>query len=74
MGGKVWVDKRVLLRHSGTFVFNHEAQNQIYQDLHKIAMDNQAAGKAPVAAAVDVPAPDMPTKLPDLTADVEELK
>lgn len=33
IGGKVWVDKRVLLRHTGTYVFDHAAQEKLFQDL-----------------------------------------
>lgn len=74
LGGKVWVDKRVLLRHSGTYVFSHENQTQLFEELKGIADANGAAGKAPVAAPVDVPAPGLPTELPPLTAEAEELK
>ena len=49
IGGKVWVDKRVLLRHSGTYVFDYAAQDQVYKDLHALALTNSG-----VAAAVDV--------------------
>jgi len=37
MGGKVWVDKRVLLQHTGTYVFDHNAQGPLYDALK--AMD-----------------------------------
>ena len=32
LGGQVWVDKRVLLRHTGTYTFSHEAQEKLMQD------------------------------------------
>jgi len=41
IGGKVWVDKRVLLKHMGAYVFDHAAQEQVYRDLHAAAMANQ---------------------------------
>jgi hypothetical protein len=41
LGGEVWVDKRVLLRHSGTYVFSNENQEQAYRDLHAQAQNNQ---------------------------------
>jgi hypothetical protein len=41
LGGEVWVDKRVLLKHSGTYVFSNENQEQAYRDLHAQAMNNQ---------------------------------
>lgn len=58
IGGKVWVDKRVLLRHTGTYVFDYATQDQLYKDLHALAMQNQAqsviqaAQTAPVVPAV----------------------
>lgn len=48
MGGKVWVDKRVLLRHSGSYVFDFNAQEPLYKALHEQATLN-AAKQAPVA-------------------------
>ena len=53
-GGKVWVDKRVLLKHTGTYVFDYAAQDQLYKDLHVLAQANGAA--APVNAVVPPPA------------------
>jgi len=41
LGGKVWVDKRVLLRHTGTYVFDYATQDQLYKDLHQLALTNQ---------------------------------
>ena len=32
IGGQVWVDKRVLLRHTGTYTFAHESQEKLIQD------------------------------------------
>ncbi len=32
-GGKVWVDKRVLLKHTGHYVFDYAVQPQLYQNL-----------------------------------------
>ena len=46
LGGKVWVDKRILLKHTGTYVFDFQTQDRLYQDLHAMA---QASGQpAPV--------------------------
>jgi hypothetical protein len=63
IGGKVWVDKRVLLKHTGTYVFDFATQDKLYQDLHQLALSNQAAQQAaqipantPVAPA-EAPAP-----------------
>jgi len=46
LGGKVWVDKRVLLKHTGTYVFDFQTQDQLYRDLHALAVQNGVA--APV--------------------------
>jgi len=43
LGGQIWVDKRVLLRHTGTYVFDGATQDKLYQDLHAIAQQNLAA-------------------------------
>jgi hypothetical protein len=45
LGGQVWVDKRVLLRHTGTYVFDYQAQDKLYQDLHQLALNNQASAQ-----------------------------
>jgi len=57
LGGQVWVDKRVLLKHTGTYVFDFQTQDQLYRDLHNLALQNGAAlpGAGGVAAPVDVP-------------------
>jgi hypothetical protein len=45
-GGEVWVDKRVLLKHTGTYVFDYAAQPALYEALKK----EHDAGQAVVAA------------------------
>jgi hypothetical protein len=37
LGGQVWVDKRVLLRHTGTYVFDWAAQERLRQDFANMA-------------------------------------
>ena len=54
LGGKVWVDKRVLLKHTGTYVFDFQAQDQLYKDLHAMAQANGVA--APVDSTPPPPA------------------
>ena len=55
LGGKVWIDKRVLLRHTGTYVFDFATQDQLYKDLHSLALQNGAAlGTAVGAPATEV--------------------
>ena len=54
LGGRIWVDKRVLLRHTGTYVFDFNTQDQLYKDLHNLALTNGTAlGGATGAAPVD---------------------
>lgn len=61
IGGKIWVDKRVLLRHTGTYVFDYSTQDQLYKDLHALAMQNQAQSVVQAAPAVaDTSAPPVP--------------
>jgi hypothetical protein len=57
LGGDVWVDKRVLLRHTGTYVFDFQAQDQLYKDLHSLALQNGAA----LGNVVGTPAVETPT-------------
>jgi hypothetical protein len=51
LGGKVWVDKRVLLKHTGTYVFDYSTQDALYTELHKLVMSNQQAATAAQAQA-----------------------
>jgi hypothetical protein len=52
LGGKVWVDKRVLLKHTGTYVFDYSTQDQLYKDLHNLALQNNAALGTAVGAEI----------------------
>jgi hypothetical protein len=62
LGGQVWVDKRVLLRHTGTYVFDYAAQDQLYKDLRAMALANGTGVAAPVHSiappAADAPVPE----------------
>jgi hypothetical protein len=55
IGGKVWVDKRVLLKHTGTYVFDYQTQDQLYKDLHNLALANGTplGGATGPAAPID---------------------
>lgn len=57
LGGEIWVDKRVLLRHTGTYVFDYAAQDQLYKDLHALALNNQQATNQIQQAACPAPQP-----------------
>jgi hypothetical protein len=39
------VDRRVLLKHTGTYVFDYQVQDKLYNDLHQIALTNQQVQK-----------------------------
>ena len=72
LGGQVWIDKRVLLRHTGTYVFDYNNHEQLYKDFramfdpagHAAAVAAQAAAENTVAIMADTPAPEVkPTVL-----------
>lgn len=41
VGGKIWVDKRVLLRHSGSYVFCQENQNYLMENIGPMYLEQQ---------------------------------
>ena len=59
IGGQVFVDKRVLLRHVGTYVFDAQAQDKLYQDLHALAAPKVVDAHQQAAAAVPAAAPEI---------------
>jgi len=69
MGGKIWVDKRVLLKHTGTYVFDFQAQEPLYKALHELQQKGAAAAipasaaQATTVPAVETPVQDAPTVL-----------
>jgi hypothetical protein len=56
LGGKIWVDKRVLLRHTGSYTFDFATQEPLYKALHEMALQNAAASTIDTPAAVPEPA------------------
>jgi hypothetical protein len=56
MGGKIWVDKRVLLRHSGSYVFCQENQQYLIDNIGPMYVKEQEA-KATAASQI-TPGPD----------------
>ena len=62
LGGQIWVDKRVLLRHVGTYVFDYNTHQQLYTDLKamfepaSVAPPTLAHKLAEEAAATEVQA------------------
>jgi hypothetical protein len=63
LGGEVWVDKRVLLRHTGTYVFDYATHEPLFKELRamfdpeaaKAAAEKEAAAKAAKDAAAAAP-------------------
>jgi hypothetical protein len=55
LGGKVWVDKRVLLKHTGTYVFDFSAQDALYKNLHELAQKTQSETAASTAGTSQEP-------------------
>ena len=51
LGGRVWVDKRVLLRHTGTYTFAHESQEALIDAFAPFVDNKRAAAQAATAAA-----------------------
>jgi hypothetical protein len=43
MGGKIWVDKRVLLRHTGTYTFCQENQDSLLNTMGPMYLESQRA-------------------------------
>jgi hypothetical protein len=65
LGGKIWVDKRVLLRHTGTYTFDFQAQEPLYRALQEMDQSGQMPQAQPPAPppAAEPPAPVVPTVL-----------
>ena len=61
LGGKVWVDKRVLLKHTGTYTFDYQTQQPLYEALKREIEANA------------VPAAPEPEIVADSTADLSHL-
>jgi hypothetical protein len=47
IGGQVWVDKRILLRHVGTYTFDYATHEQLYKDLKQMFEPNLVAAPLP---------------------------
>jgi hypothetical protein len=63
LGGQVFVDKRVLLRHTGTYVFDYNTHEQLYKDLKAMFEPGNIITPADVPAVVPAPAADSPHEL-----------
>ncbi len=74
LGGKIWVDKRVLLRHTGSYVFDFQAQEGLYKSLHELAQQNAAAQAQQPAAPTAEPADAAPTAVAESAAEPQDVK
>ena len=50
LGGRIWVDKRVLLRHTGTYTFAHESQEALIDAFAPFVDNKRAAAQAATTA------------------------
>jgi hypothetical protein len=66
LGGQVFIDKRILLKHVGTYVFDAQTQDKLYQDLHALAHPK-------VANAHDAAKVEVPTTEPEVMASSEHI-
>lgn len=57
MGGEVWVDKRVLLKHTGTYVFDFQQQEPLYKALSGVYANQPQVQQAAPAAPAEAPKP-----------------
>jgi len=72
LGGKIWVDKRVLLKHTGSYTFDFQAQEPLYRALQ--AMD-PAYNAAPEAVVDTTPPQIIASNTPDVKVkDVPKAK
>jgi hypothetical protein len=55
IGGQVFVDKRVLLKHTGTYVFDYSTQDQLYKALHEQVVNNTLTHSSTPAVAPAAP-------------------
>jgi hypothetical protein len=55
LGGEVWVDKRVLLKHTGTYTYDHNAQQGVYDALKAELEKNPIPPQDPKAGTIEMP-------------------
>jgi len=67
LGGKVYIDKRILLKHVGTYIFDGATQDKLYQDLHALVQPK-------VAGAHDAAKQAVPDSEPEVLASSEHVE
>ena len=55
LGGQVFVDKRILLRHVGTYTFDYNTHEQLYKDLKQMFEPAPAVSVTPVSPTEALP-------------------
>lgn len=55
IGGQVWVDKRVLLKHVGTYTFDYGTHEKLYKDLGEMFAPKATVVTAPNMIAAETP-------------------
>lgn len=65
LGGRVWVDKRILLKHTGTYTYDAQGQDATYKALHAELKDgNSAVIDQPSGMDVNESMPQQQAELP----------
>ena len=73
LGGKVWIDKRVLLKHTGTYTYDHVGQDATYKALHAELKDREPLVIDPDQGKIE-PGPSMPKQQAELPPERRSAK
>src|SRR6056300_104787 len=65
LGGQVWIDKRVLLKHTGTYTYDHVGQDATYKALHAELKDREPLVIDPDQGKIEA-GPNMPKQQAEL--------
>jgi hypothetical protein len=57
LGGRIWVDKRVLLKHTGTYTFDWAAQEALAKEFQSMTVQPTQTTQVAPAAPAEPPAP-----------------
>ena len=64
LGGKVWVDKRILLKHTGTYTYDAIGQDATYRALHEELKDHPPVKIDPDLGKIEAGLPQQQADLP----------
>jgi len=64
LGGQVWIDKRVLLKHTGTYTYDHVGQDATYKALHAELKDKAPLVIDPDQGKIETGIPKQQAELP----------